>query len=358
MNALKYWNKTNNYIQRLYNTLLVLLIPCSIIGYLFLAGSSTSPTLKSKKNNTTPTFKNCLKNSRNTTPPIALSDTLKTNIEKGNIEVFTTSKEALSENKIIPSLILPKFSSTEDIKNCLPRDQKVLLVTHLHETKLYPANILEKHIVINDKIANTPVVITYSPFANTSTVHVKKEDENFQASNRILYGISLIIDEQTHTIWNHISGKAVLGDRTGETLELLPSNIITYEKALDMFPKEKILNFDTEYAFDYDLEIYKNYHDSNNIPTQFNWSDENEPKTFSLNTRILGIDFNNLTRAYDIALLENQDIKDKLGNSILTIKNTPTGYKVEIDKEPYPFVETYWNMWIPTHPKSEFFYET
>ena len=66
----------------------------------------------------------------------------------------------------IPSVDAPNFTSAAEINNHF-NDDLVLGFVHQQEAKAFPLDMLNWHEIINDKIGNLPMAITYCPLTGT-----------------------------------------------------------------------------------------------------------------------------------------------------------------------------------------------
>lgn len=162
----------------------------------------------------------------------------------------------------IPALFNPDFISIEEAAEYQSEDEHGLVIALGSEAKFYPYNILVWHEIVNDIVDRQPVIATFCPLCGSAIVFNPKingEVEQFGVSGKLFESNLLMYDKSTETLWSQITGEAVVGDRAGQELEYLPSQIITFGEFWDTYPKGKVLSRETGYNRNYTLYPYGDY---------------------------------------------------------------------------------------------------
>jgi len=82
----------------------------------------------------------------------------------------------------------------------------------------------------------------------------------------LLYESNLVMyDRSTESLWRQALGEAVVGERLGSKLEILPFQLITLTKTLEKHPDTKIMTTNTGFSRNYDRTPYGNYNESEEI---------------------------------------------------------------------------------------------
>ena len=69
----------------------------------------------------------------------------------------------------------------------------------------------------------------------------------------LLYESNLLMyDRQTESLWSQSRGEAVVGECTGDELEIVPMQLLTFEELSEKYPDALVLSNDTGYSRDYD----------------------------------------------------------------------------------------------------------
>jgi len=99
------------------------------------------------------------------------------------------------------------------------------------QTYAYPLNILNFHEIVNETLADEPVLITYCPLCNSAVVYSRLVDGEaliFGNTSALHNSDMVMYDVSTDSYWVQVNGQAVLGERTGQQLTPLPSVVDTW----------------------------------------------------------------------------------------------------------------------------------
>jgi len=142
----------------------------------------------------------------------------------------------------IPAISDPLFA---DVGNAdMSPKEPVIVVTHAGEARAYPLKILMWHEIVNDKIGDLPITVTYCPLCNTSVVFDRRidgRDLDFGVSGKLLHSDMIMYDRQTESWWQQFTGAAIVGDMVGSKLTMLASRVWPYEKFADTYPTGSVL---------------------------------------------------------------------------------------------------------------------
>ena len=134
----------------------------------------------------------------------------------------------------IPPIYNAKFESTSDADLWLDDEDLVGVMTNGGETKIYPYPILFWHEVVNDRIGNTPVLVTYCPLCDTVIAfdrRVEGEELVFGVSGKLRHKNLIMWDHRIESWWQQITGEALVGDLAGEKREFLPLRTLPWGEA-------------------------------------------------------------------------------------------------------------------------------
>jgi hypothetical protein len=104
---------------------------------------------------------------------------------------------------------------------------RVVGVTIGNESRAYPLSLLEVHEVVNDRLGDVPIAISFSPLADAVIVVVREVD-----GTPVRFGLSGLMLDATHllydrgapdaaSLWSPIRRRAMSGPRAGTALELV-----------------------------------------------------------------------------------------------------------------------------------------
>ncbi|MDX1578533.1 MAG: DUF3179 domain-containing protein [Gemmatimonadota bacterium] len=162
----------------------------------------------------------------------------------------------------IPSIDRPRFESVEAGDAWLEDREPVIVLEMEGEVKAYPLRILIRHEIVNDEIAGVPVSVTYCPLCNTALVFDRRVGDlmlDFGTTGRLRHSDLVMYDRQTETWWQQASGEALVGDLVGTTLDFIPANTMSWEKAVELHPDLRVLSRDTGFRARYGANPYVGY---------------------------------------------------------------------------------------------------
>ena len=103
----------------------------------------------------------------------------------------------------IPAIDRPRFV-TADAAGFLQASDRVLGITRNGVSKAYPVAILNWHEIVNDRIANEPIVITFCPLCGTGIAYLATTGDqvlDFGVSGLLYNSDMLLYDRQTESLW-------------------------------------------------------------------------------------------------------------------------------------------------------------
>ncbi|NND87081.1 MAG: DUF3179 domain-containing protein [Nitrosopumilus sp.] len=211
----------------------------------------------------------------------------------------------------IPSIDNPVFT---DVGNSFfMSDTDTVIGLNLNgETKAYPLFILVWHEIVNDKVGEIPVSVTYCPLCYTNQVFERKingEEVEFGTSGKLYNSNLLMYDRLTESYWSQALGIAVKGKLAGYKLNLIPFDVMTWGDWKTLYPDTLVLTTDTGYARSYTTDPYGNYYTEPRIMFPVEHSDDRiHPKEI-----VVGLEIDAVFKAYKQSDLEsNMIINDSI----------------------------------------------
>lgn len=128
--------------------------------------------------------------------------------------------------------------------------------------------ILIWHEIVNDTVGGVPVAVTFCPLCNSSLVfdrQVNGQALRFGVSGNLRKSDLIMWDEQTQSWWQQLTGEAIVGELTGTRLQLIGSQVVSFEVFRRTFPNGKVLSRQTGHDRSYGRNPYTSY-DSNPRP--------------------------------------------------------------------------------------------
>ncbi len=224
----------------------------------------------------------------------------------------------------IPSIDDPSFETVEESDWMRP-DDPVIGIEEENVSKAYPLRILDRHEIVNDEIAGERIVVTYCPLCRSGVTYsrnINGENLEFGVSGKLLNANLVMYDRSTESYWSQIRGNAIIGPRTGQSLELVHSSVSNWSSWKSGHPNTSILSRDTGIypASTYQGSAYSSYKKSQRVGFGVgNVDDRLESKTV-----VYGINLNGSSKAYpEQDIREDRLIQDEVGGTPVAVLENP-----------------------------------
>ena len=246
----------------------------------------------------------------------------------------------------IPALTNPKYEAVGEVRY-LVSDDLGLLYEYDGVTRFYPTRILTWHEIVNDSIEDHNYAVTYCPLCGSYVVYdrdVKNDTLEFGVSG-LLYESNLLMYDRgaSESLWSQAEGRAIVGERVGTELSILPSNLLTWSEVKDIENLE-VLSLDTGYTRSYAADAYEGYFSNDELfsPVQ-NSDDRLLNKTLMLVTND-GID------SYAVEWDKLQEVDELEISEGIVIKKEGDGYSAyNAQGAQLPTYFTFWFSWANHH---------
>jgi hypothetical protein len=106
------------------------------------------------------------------------------------------------------------------------------------------------------------VLISYCPLCYSGIVYSRRFNDGvltFGNTSALYDSDMVMLDYETGSYWWQVAGEAIVGPLTGETLEILPSTVTTWQEWLNRYPDSKVLSRETGFARNYDQDPFAAY---------------------------------------------------------------------------------------------------
>ena len=204
----------------------------------------------------------------------------------------------------IRAIFEPNFDSIAAANDWLAYDEPVISVEFNGTARAYPLKILTWHEIVNDTVGGEPLVVTYCPLCNTAIVFkrtVDGEERIFGVSGALRRNDLIMYDRQTETLWQQITGTAIVGEPAGAQLEFVAAQIVSWQDFSHSFPDATVLNRDTGSFASYDQNPYP-YYDQLGSETFFPIEDYDKT-TLDGKERVLTVNLGNDPIAFPFSVL-------------------------------------------------------
>lgn len=166
----------------------------------------------------------------------------------------------------IPPIDNPIFKLASQI-NDVPLGEPVVAIYLNGVARAYPLRILLWHGVVNDKVGETNISVTYDHLCNSAMVFerdVEGAEVKFAASGKIYKSNMLLYDNKSKSWWQQYTGEAVVGERLGKKLKRITSRVESLSLFSKRHPQGEVL-IPNDFIRKYGFNPYQ-YYDSEKIP--------------------------------------------------------------------------------------------
>ncbi len=254
----------------------------------------------------------------------------------------------------IPALDHPMFETSSSTK--ISNSELVIGLVLGSEAKAYPISILNWHEIVNDIIAEKPVLITYCPLCGSGVVFERKSQiERLFGVSGLLYNSDVLMyDRETQSLWSQLESKAISGPAAGQDLTIVPSQIVTWERWKLQYPNTTILSTETGHKRNYQADPYSGYQNRSDLFFPVNHMDKNLPSK----ARVLGVSVGNKSIAFPIQVFRatTGTITYSLQGESIVIGYDKRSETIWVES-PSHIVGTslYWFAWKAFYPDTEIY---
>jgi len=249
----------------------------------------------------------------------------------------------------IPSIDHPVFINASAARYLLNHD-RVIGLHGKNGAKAYPIRILNWHEIVNDG----DVVVSYCPLCGTGMAF-NSPAADFGVSGLLYNSDMLLYDRETESLWSQILGKAISGQRKGESLKMLVVENTSWQNWLHKHPNTQVLSNKTGFSRNYSKSPYGSYESNKSLffPVR------HQSRRYHPKEKVIGLELNGLFKAYPFIELDKSKtnvIHDNIeGQAIEVHFNSQhrSGFIRLNSGEILPTLTSYWFAWYAFHPETE-----
>ena len=180
----------------------------------------------------------------------------------------------------IPALDNPEMISATEV-GYLNDNDLVIGFKDGGEVKAYSHNVLDWHEIINDRVGDKSIAITYCPLTGTGigwNREIDGEITTFGVSG-LLYNANLIpFDRKTDSNWSQIKLECVNGELIGTEAQTYQVVETTWKTWKELYPQTTMVSTNTGHNRNYQFYPYGDYKtNNNNILFPFHPKDDRLP---------------------------------------------------------------------------------
>ncbi|MBI3827342.1 MAG: DUF3179 domain-containing protein [Candidatus Rokubacteria bacterium] len=219
----------------------------------------------------------------------------------------------------IPAIDRPAFIAARQAAWLVPQEP-VLALEINGDARAYPLQILMWHEIVNDTVGGKPVVVTFCPLRNSGIAFDRVVGDvtlDFGTSGKVYKSDLVMYDRQSHSLWAQMEGRALVGQRAGTRLALVPANTIAFADWKAAHPDGKVLSRETGHQRQYGANPYGSYDQPELRPFLFNGRPDTRrpPKE-----RVVGVKIGETAKAYPWPILaERRVLHDAIDREALVI---------------------------------------
>lgn len=125
----------------------------------------------------------------------------------------------------IPALSDPTFVVASERTELGANEPVMTVEVQGARPRAYPARYLIWHEIVNDRIGDLPIAVTFCPLCNSGLVFDRRTAHgvlSFGVSGKLRNSDLVMYDRETQSWWQQATGEAIVGQMTGERLQALP----------------------------------------------------------------------------------------------------------------------------------------
>jgi hypothetical protein len=208
----------------------------------------------------------------------------------------------------IPSIDKPKFISIQDANKYLEDSELVLGLSINGDVRAYPLQILVWHEIVNDKIGDVPVAVTYCPLCFTNQVFNRTLDNGqileFGTSGKLYNSNLVMYDRTAKSLWSQAMAQGIVGKLTGVKLDRIPFDIAYWKEWKQLYPESKVLSRDTGSTRPYGADPYGDYYTNGDVLFPVS----NRDDRLGLKEIVIGFENNGQYKAFELQEIENKKV--------------------------------------------------
>jgi hypothetical protein len=257
----------------------------------------------------------------------------------------------------IPSIDNPEYVTVEEADEWIEDNELVLAIIYKGVKRVYPLQILVWHEIVNDFIADDPILITYCPLCGSGIAYERKingEEVEFGTSGKLYNSNLVMYDRKTNSYWTQIDGLAIVGELTGIELKAISIDTVVWRDWKEAHKDSEVLSQKTGFFRQYGRDPYGSYYEDSFLIFPV----EAEDNRIHAKTVIFGVEVDGVYKAYKEDDVKKGAIEDSFAGvnlkierdnaGIVKITNTDTGNEIVKERD-------FWFAWYAFHPDTKLY---
>jgi len=258
----------------------------------------------------------------------------------------------------IPAITSPQTVAAADAR-FLKANDRVVGVDLNGQARAYPISILTQHEIVNDKLGETPIAVTYCPLCDSVIVFDRKTEigvKEFGVSG-LLYNSNVLMYDRSEkeSLWSQMKMEGVSGPAKGIKLQTLPMELTNWNAWQSKHPKTDVMSTELGFQRDYRRNPYASYFKQPGL--MFPAMPQNA--SLPLKERVIAI-----WNGADSIVVPTSYFRGKSGTTSVVVngEQVEVAYDASTDSlrviaagEGVQWANTFWFAWYAFHPSTKIF---
>jgi hypothetical protein len=239
----------------------------------------------------------------------------------------------------------------------LKKDDRVIGVAIGGKARAYPISILNQHEIVNDRLGDTPIAVTYCPLCDSVVVFDRRTplgEREFGVSGLLYNSNVLMYDRaETESLWSQMKCEGVSGPGAAQKLTVLPMELTSWDAWQARYPHTDVLSSETGYNRNYKANPYAGYFRQPNLM----FPATPQSNAMPLKARVLGVWDEKVAIAIPVSVFGRQSLqteKEINGKKIvIAFDAADQTVRVVSADEGLQWVNSFWFAWYAFRPQTE-----
>jgi uncharacterized protein DUF3179 len=191
------------------------------------------------------------------------------------------------------------------------------------DARAYPLRILDWHEMVNDRVGGVPIALAYCTLCGSGIAYNARTSAGvtytFGSSGLLYRSNKLMFDRQTSTLWDQLTGEAVLGELAGSSarLTLRPVVLAAWKEWLTEHPETRVADIHTGYERAYAPGVPYGQYFASPDPMFPLWR---RSKVLPAKARIYALRLNGVPKAFPVdVLVAKRVVNDVVGGTAVVL---------------------------------------
>ena len=169
----------------------------------------------------------------------------------------------------MPAIDRPRFVSVTRAAEWMEPREPVIALSRHGSARAYPLRLMLWRPVVNDIVGQEPVVVTFCPIAGAARAFrrsVEGQLHSFAVAGLLRNANMIIYDRADETLWQQLTGRALVGASLGLRLDPVPLQVISLAQFAASYPTALVVSPEPGDEHAYGRNPYPGYDDVRRAP--------------------------------------------------------------------------------------------